>query len=391
MNLNEMLEMLEKDVLSGMEKKASDNKEESKEVPAVAPEFTKSASARKEAEELGARVAQTLLKQAEESKAEEKKEEEKKEEKDEDKKEEKSESKEETPNFLKKEENMDKKASLVDIITGMLEKSALEGDANTAAGVPEGVTPNKIQVDSAAMVNDFNSVQAPTPGTDGVKDGGTVNQILDAIVAKAQTAGADPYDLNSADKGPTTAVEAERNDENVEKTAAVVALVEAGVDFDQAVDLVKQAEVELKAEAFEVEKQAAFSALIEAGIDFDQATDLVKEACEDLEKQAGGFKDGAKKLYDAAKTEAVKASVGADNLQFGLRNAGSKAGRKIAGKGVKQLASNNLVRAGAGTTAAAGAAYAMNKKSAFDQLIADGFDYETAVNSVKQASDSLGM
>lgn len=415
MNLNEMLEMLEQEVTSGMEKKASEATEESKETPAIAPQFTKSASARKEAEELGAKVAQTLLKQAEEeSKAEEKKEEEKKDEekseskedkKDEDKSE--SESKE-VPNFLKKEENMDKKASLVDIITGMLEKSAFEGDENTSAGIPEGVVPNKMQVDSAALVAEQAAVNAPTPGTDGANQGGTVNQILDAIVAKAQSDGA----VNPDQAAPGSMAGAERSDENVEKTAAVVALVEAGVDFDQAVDLVKQAEVEIKAEEFEVEKQAAFGALIEAGVDFDSAIELVKEACEDLEKQAlsmAGMKAGAGKLYGKAKGMAQSAASSAKSYATGVKNSAKDVGTQVgdlgfalknkdmglAGQAAKRLTQNKAVRLGAGVTAAGGAAgvYAANreKKAAFDQLIADGIDFETASDLIKQASDELGM
>lgn len=429
MNLNEMLEMLEQEVTSGMEKKASEATEESKETPAIAPQFTKSASARKEAEELGAKVAQTLLKQAEEeSKAEEKKEEEKKDEekseskedkKDEDKSE--SESKE-VPNFLKKEENMDKKASLVDIITNMLEKSAFEGDSNTAAGIPEGVVPNKMQVDSAALVAEQAAVNAPTPGTDGANQGGTVNQILDAIVAKAQSDGA----INPDEAASGSMAGAERNDENVEKTAAVVALVEAGVDFDQAVDLVKQAEVEIKAEEFEVEKQAAFGALIEAGVDFDSAIELVKEACEGLEKEAfsmagaGAKVDAAgKKIADVARSAyakgkkpvdaavgAVKAhgkrvAIDAGNIGASLKGLGYAASMKglsakqrmsLAGQSAGELAKNRAVRYGAGAAAVAGgAAYAHQKKAAFDELIADGFDFDTAADLVKQACDELGL
>lgn len=169
MNLNTILSMLEESGMSGIEKTASD---ESKPVdkPAGADEITKTASAIKEAEELGAQVAAQLLKQAadEETKKEEflarigKKDDEKKEDKKEDegKEEGKEDSKEEAKkegeseeqeDKEKKEDNMDKKASLIDIITGMLEKSALEGDDNTPAGVPAGVVPNKAQVDSAAM------------------------------------------------------------------------------------------------------------------------------------------------------------------------------------------------------------------------------------------------
>ncbi len=270
--------MLEDSVTSGIEKTASE-KEDKAEVPAGSEAFTKTASAIKEAEELGAKVAAQLLKQAEDEKKEESKDEKKEEEKDEGKEESKDEESEDKEEKSDKEEEMDKKASLVDIISAMLEKSAFEGDANTQNGVPAGVVPNKIQVDAAAGVAYQDATVAPTPGTDGNSQGGTVNQIMDAIVAKAQSAGG--IGENQV-PGGTPFAGAEAQDPNVEKTAAVVALVEAGVDFDSAVDLVKQAEAELNAEAFEVEKQAAFGALIEAGVDFDTAVTLVKEACETL-------------------------------------------------------------------------------------------------------------
>lgn len=274
--------MLEDSMTSGIEKTASE-KEDKAEVPAGSEQFTKTASAIKEAEELGAKVASQLLKQAEDEKKEESKDEKKEEEKDEGKEEksedEKNEDKEEKSEKSEKEEDMDKKANLVDIISAMLEKSAFEGDENTQNGVPGGVVPNKIQVDNAANVAYQDATIGVTPGTNGNNDGGTVNQIMDAIVAKAQSAGG--IGENQV-PGGTSFSGAEAQDPNVEKTAAVVALVEAGIDFDSAVDLVKQAEAEINAEAFEVEKKAAFGALIEAGVDFDTAVTLVKEACETL-------------------------------------------------------------------------------------------------------------
>ncbi len=427
--------MLEDSMTSGIEKTASE-KEDKAEVPSGSEQFTKTASAIKEAEELGAKVATQLLKQAEDEKKEESKDEKKEESKDEGDKEtkdeakEEGESEEEEAKEKSKEEDMDKKANLVDIISAMLEKSAFEGDENTQNGVPGGVVPNKMQVDNAANVAYQDATIGVTPGTNGNNDGGTVNQIMDAIVAKAQGAGG--IGENQV-PGGTPFSGAEAQDPNVEKTAAVVALVESGIDFDTAVDLVKQAEVEIKAEAFEVEKQAAFGALIEAGVDFDTATNLVKEACEGIEKAAlsgagvgaaadkgaawiaskakGAYAKGkglaetgylhglyakdkvkgiADKVGPAVKKEVSSvrgsAQLAKGQLKDVVMGTGGGAGytRLDAAKG---LAKNKAVHYGAGAAALAGAggyaAYQHQKKAAVDILMADGFDFDTAVQLVQ--------
>lgn len=407
MNLSEILEQLEQGVVgTSIEKSAS---EVSKETPDGAEHFTKTASALKEAEELGAKVAAQLLKQAEDEKSE-------------DESKEKEEDEGEKQQNSNKEENMDKKASLVDIISGLLEKSALEGDANTQNGIGTAV-PNKAAVDSAAMVGFQDATIAPTPTTTGNNgSGGTVNQILDAIVAKAQAAGAVSEDQVT----PAPFSSGEGASDSVEKTAAVVALVESGVDFDDAVSLVKQAELEINMDQMEIEKIAATAELMEAGVDFDTAVDLVKEAS--MHQPVAGLGIAASILnaikgapgrvgaaYTSAATKANKAiqdATGATNwselankakskvttpfkgsidsaMYHGKRVAtGSNAGR-LAHLG--ELAKNRAVQLGAGTAAAGGAAYAIGreKKAAFDALVAEGVDFDSAAVMVSQASQEL--
>ena len=48
------------------------------------------------------------------------------------------------------------------------------------------------------------------------------------------------------------------------------------MDFDTAVSLVKQAEEAPLAEAWEQEKKAAFGMLLDQGVDFDVAVNLIK-------------------------------------------------------------------------------------------------------------------
>jgi len=193
-----------------------------------------------------------------------------------------------------KETTMDKVASNSELAQYIMEKLAQEFNATVttpAAGevVAAAPAPNMIQRDQATMVaQDDAKVQGVVPGGDG-----TVNALFETIVANAKAQGGQSDDLvngsgsvasrqtQGVDGAPTTGAS-----EEVEKAAAVSALCEAGMDFDTAVDLVKQAEEELHAEAWEQEKRACFDALIEQGVDFDQAVALIKQAEEDLVNQS---------------------------------------------------------------------------------------------------------
>jgi hypothetical protein len=61
-----------------------------------------------------------------------------------------------------------------------------------------------------------------------------------------------------------------------EKAAAVSQLVAEGIDFDSAVNMVKEAAEEIEREEVSQVKQAALAHLIDNGMDFDQAVNLVK-------------------------------------------------------------------------------------------------------------------
>lgn len=193
-----------------------------------------------------------------------------------------------------KEENMDKKASDSQLASYIMEKLAQEFSSTTttpAAGVNTDGAPvaNRIQTDNAVMTaQDDAKVVGVQPGGDG-----TVNALFESIVAKAKAEGGNTDDLingpghvqsmttQGVDGTPTTP-----SGEAVEKAAAVSELCAAGMDFDVAVDLVKQAEEAILSEAWETEKRACFDKLIETGVDFDRAVALIKQAEEDLAKQA---------------------------------------------------------------------------------------------------------
>lgn len=312
----------------------------------------------------------------------------------------------------KEENTMDKQASDSELAKFIMEKLAQEfspevttdaAAVNTAAAP----APNKIQRDNAVMTaQDDAKVQGVVPGGDG-----TVNALFETIVANAVAQGGQSDDLiNGASHvaeradhalmvgGPGPASEGQ------EKAAAVSALVAEGMDFDMAVDLVKQAELEIQAESWEQEKQACLDLLMQEGVNFDDAVALVKQAEEDMMKEAAGPTGTDKRIRDTAKVDAgrkvqagkaalkegiqrgvVNARVGANNVVFGARNLDGK----IFGRGVRQLASNRLVQAGGavGLAAAGGAALmGREKKACVEALMNEGIDFDTAVELTKQAS-----
>lgn len=171
----------------------------------------------------------------------------------------------------------------------LLEKLASVGDMNTTNGIAS-ATPTKTQQDLAAQVAEQDAIIQNQPGTDGRGNGGTINQIFDAIVADAMSRGAAPIDQNPAqgvskDEGAinnqapnqvqtgsyTVAGDAQ------EKAAAVSALVEQGHDFEDAVNMVKAAAEEIEREEVAQVKQAAFNHFMEQGFDFETAVSLVKK------------------------------------------------------------------------------------------------------------------
>ncbi len=208
-----------------------------------------------------------------------------------------------------KGEEMNKQASDAGkaLAQSLLTKIANVGDANTTHGVADGVVPNKTQVDLAAQRAEHDASFQATPGTDGAGNGGTINQIFDAIVADAQAR------TSAVTMGQTASAPAEgainrqapgqvQVDESQEKMAAAVSLVNGGMDFDAAVELVKAASDELAAEHEVQVKQAAFNELLDAGVDFDTAVNMVKEA---------GALTVAKKGMSGGKKAAMGAAVGA--------------------------------------------------------------------------------
>lgn len=254
-----------------------------------------------------------------------------------------------------KDTEMNKQASDAGkaLAQALLTKMAGVGDVNTDNGIAPGVVPNKTQTDLATQRAEHDGSFQPTPGTDGQGNGGTINQIFDAIVADAQArtgavvSGQTPT-APSEGAINRTAPNQEQVDSSQEKMAAAISLVNSGLDFDEAVELVKAASDELEAEHEQHVKQAAFNELLESGVDFDLAVAMVKQA-------------GA------------------------MTTVGGKVA-KVAGKGMSMGKKVAIGAAAAG--AAAGTAVAVSKgrekKAALDALIDAGIDYDAAAAYVAQ-------
>ena len=273
------------------------------------------------------------------------------------------------------------------------------------------VSPNLIQQGNAVITAQDDAKVLPLPGAEG-----TLNSILEAVVARAEEQGAASYNLVDGDK-PASATERPEDDrgeasiiqqaDNVEKVAAVEALVQAGCDFDSAVEMVKQAEIDLANEADHQEKLAAVSALCEAGYDFDSAVALVKQAevalanegteiekiaaVQDLMGQGASFEEAVALVKEAGKVGEIgkKLKDVAENVYTHAYVKGDDAAKAVV-KGARKVTAGHVV---AGSVGAAGGAIAgrisakkaHEKKAAFNALLEAGVEFDQAIAMVKQA------
>ena len=302
-----------------------------------------------------------------------------------------------------KGEEMNKSASDAGkaLAQALMQKLAATGDTNTVNGIPEGVVPNKTQVDLAAQVAEHDAIIQPTPmGMVPGKPAGTLNQIFDAIIADAQGQGV----VSSVIQTPVAPAEGAPNarqtpnqedvesfvgaeGEGQEKAAAVSALVNEGWEFDDAVALVKQASDELEAEEDALIKQAAFNELMAQGYGFEDAVHLVKSAgaFQAAAKAVGGsnrvIRKGAVMAEKATRAVGAGAARATDAAKSAAGYAKANPGRVAAG------AAGAAVGAGA-----AAAAMGREKKAAVDQLMAYGVDFDSAVEAVNaKAAEIYGV
>ena len=331
-----------------------------------------------------------------------------------------------TPSNLK-ETQMNKSAQFAGkaLAQSLLTKLAGAGDASTSNGIYEGAMPNKAQIDNAQMVAEHDMTIDPTPTKDAAGDGGgSVNQIFDAIIAKAMAQGAASVDqVHGTGISQYEGVIADRTapgnavagaEEEVEKVAAVNALMSTGFDIFSAVDMVKAAEQELMYEQDMQVKQAAMNELLNAGVDFELAAAMVKQAgavpllgasmkaraagrvanaMDAAGKRAAPYMDRVRGYADDA-SEAWQGATRGTGKYAGPMNVNSK-GMVTPDHmgGVKALARNPLVQAGTiiGASGLAGGGYALarEKQAAMSGLIDAGVDFDTAVALVAETSQEL--
>lgn len=263
------------------------------------------------------------------------------------------------------EDNMNKSQAVLRgeaLANQLLEKLASAGDVSSADGVAPGSTPNKVIVDNAAVVGEDNLRDQLQPGL-----GGTVNEIFDAVVADAASNGVVLDETGNpvapleggAESGVPNQVETYESDEH-EKAAAVASLVNEGVDFDQAVNLVKQASEEIEAEAYEMEKIAAVNALVADGYSFEDAVATVKYGDSELTKvatlnslieQGVDYDQAVELVKEAAAGRAIRGAISA--AKRGFRSGASGA---VVGKGGAAHAGGAAVGRGVNAVRQAGSA-----------------------------------
>lgn len=173
--------------------------------------------------------------------------------------------------------------NIAQLILAGLQKQAEEGEM---AAAPMG---NRVITETANMAATSTAGQQLQP------NGGNPNQVLQMTVAQAIAAGAvlpEQLDMNVAQAGadggnqhiPLVDTNGNYNlnaipaQPDIQKVAAVAALIDGGNTFEQAVALVKQAEEGILADQDELVKRAAVNELMEQGFDVITAVELVKQA-----------------------------------------------------------------------------------------------------------------
>lgn len=142
--------------------------------------------------------------------------------------------------------------------------SPLEASLTNAFEKEAEAQPNIANSDNAAMAAEQGQVDAAA-----LQSGGTVEQQQAQSIQKGLATGS----AQASSEDQARKIEDDAEDANMQKAAAVQALVEQGHSFYEAADLVAAADMELQ-------KEAAFAELISAGFDFEEATSLVKAAAE---------------------------------------------------------------------------------------------------------------
>lgn len=186
---------------------------------------------------------------------------------------------------------------------------------------------NRVITETAAQVASSSAGLAETPRegnsitntlqglvANGIANGAVREDALDEHLDSGKDEGNGQVGLHASDEHEINAThEGSEMDDEVEKTAALIELVDNGIDFNTAVDLIKQAEEDLLSEEYEQVKQAAVAGLLNEGMDIESAVQLVKVA---MEVDPDMVKSAAKKEQEAIETRVGKKVRGAASSAY---------------------------------------------------------------------------
>lgn len=254
---------------------------------------------------------------------------------------------------------------------------------------------------------------------------GNPNQVLQATLAQALASGAvhpDQLDLNVLHQGmdegngqmpiqdmagnyDMNAVPSAQAQDNIEKVAAVATLIDNGIDFEDAVIMVKQAEESILADEHEIIKRAAVNEMCQAGYSIEDAVYLVKQAtAAEAAGKAGNFlKEGWNQVMHPTQAHAAgmarKGEAILDKAQQAgplspeatynaLFNHEAQNANALTGVGgyLKGIAPG-LAVAGTGVAGVGGVGYgvnrAMSKEAAVHAALAQGYSLEQALSVLR--------
>ncbi|CAL9984939.1 hypothetical protein VPHD148_0277 [Vibrio phage D148] len=191
--------------------------------------------------------------------------------------------------------------AIADSILAMLDN----GMNKEASEVGEPTPGNNVKVETDKMEQQHAERITSTP-----REGKTVTEVATALAAKTKggTDAVPGADKNASPEGNSEAAVAAKPSD-IEKSASVAELIDAGNSFEDAVEMVKEASAEIEAELHELEKVAAVDALMAQGLGFEESFELVKEASAQLLESESEYSD-------LEKSAAVQELMAEDGLGF---------------------------------------------------------------------------
>lgn len=268
----------------------------------------------------------------------------------------------------------------------ILEKSASETPAVSEVVAGDNLSALAASVETALMKEASEvSPQANIANTDNNSLASAQEQVNQAAVQSGGTVEAQT--VETIQKGLSTPsatatsedlvrkVEDKAEDANMQKAAAVNALVEQGHNFYDAADLVAMADGELQ-------KEAAFAELTAEGYSFDEATSLIKAASESF--ATSGEEEITK---EAAMSDLLDQGIPFDEAVNMIKEAGAVSvvktvASKAPGFSRKQIGA--AVAGGAAVAAGAvGAKKSMTKEAALKELMDSGYTFTQALDAIQ--------